>query len=97
MKTHRITVLVLVTALIAGCNKGDGSSPGAKESPAPAAGRMVRFLKHEVHDREGTGLVAATYLVPKDWTVHDRLSWEYRDCFNPIRYSAKLQSSDGSL
>ncbi len=97
MNTYRIAVLILVIALTPGCNKQDSSSPGAKESPAPAAGRMVRFLKHEVRDREGTGLVAATYLVPKEWTVHDRLLWEYRDCFNPIRYSAKLQSSDGSL
>ncbi len=96
MKTCRIAALILAIVL-AGCNKGDGSSPGAKESPAPAAGRMVKFLKHEVRDREGTGLVAATYLVPKDWAVQDHLSWEYRDCFNPIRYSAKLQSSDGAM
>lgn len=58
---------------------------------------MARFVRHDVRDRDGTGLVAASFLIPPDWKVKDRLWWEYRDCFQPVRYSAKLQNADGSM
>jgi hypothetical protein len=97
MNISRSVLLVLLTSLLGSCTSKHPPSTQSKEISGPASGKVMRFLKHEVRDREGTGLVAATYLVPKEWTVNDRLWWEYRDCFNPIRYSAKIQSKDASL
>jgi hypothetical protein len=97
MATVRAALFALLLVFAGGCKARNDSPPDGKGPTAAVPGRMMTFLKHEVRDREGTGLVAATYLVPKEWKVQDRLSWEYRDCFNPIRYSAKLQNSDGLM
>lgn len=58
---------------------------------------VIKLVKREVIDREGTNLVASTYLLPADWTVQDRLYWEYNDATLPIRFQAKMQNPDGSL
>jgi len=90
-----------VLALFIGCQAQNDpprdATPESKETTTSIPAHVTRFIKHEVRDRQGTGLVAASYLVPHDWAVKDRLWWEYRDCFQPVRYSAKLTSSDGLM
>jgi hypothetical protein len=58
---------------------------------------VMKLVQHQVVDREGTGLVASTYLLPADWKVEDRLYWEYRDPTVPIRFQSTLSSADGKL
>lgn len=58
---------------------------------------VVKFIKNEVKDNEGTHMVASTYLLPEGWTVQDKLYWEYRDPTVPIRYQGIYKSSDGNL
>ena len=53
--------------------------------------------QHEVVHRQGTGLVASTYLLPDGWTVQDQLYWEYNDATVPIRYKGKFTSGDGKM
>lgn len=57
----------------------------------------IQLVKRQVIDKEGTGLVASTYLIPSDWTVQDRLYWEYNDATLPIRFMATMQSRDTEM
>jgi len=58
---------------------------------------MIKLIRHEVVDKEGTGLVASTYLLPSDWTEQDRLYWEYNDATLPIRFKGIMQSASGDM
>ena len=58
---------------------------------------VLKLVKHEVIDKEGTGMVATTYLLPEGWTVDDRLYWEYQDATVPIRYKSIMESPDGDM
>ncbi|MEO8582553.1 MAG: hypothetical protein ABI415_02085, partial [Flavitalea sp.] len=101
-----LTVLLFVCVTIA-CNSQSSkqqppqSSKASNEKstakPNSNTGNILKLTKHRVLDREATGLVASTYLLPGDWKVNDRLYWEYNDATVPIRYSGTYQSPDGSL
>jgi hypothetical protein len=58
---------------------------------------VLKFLKHEIIDQEGTGMAAITYILPEDWTVQDKLYWEYRDPTIPIRYQGIYQNSTSKM
>jgi len=58
---------------------------------------VIKLTRREIVDKEGTGLVAFTYLLPSDWTVQDRLYWEKADATLPIRMKAIMQSGDGNM
>lgn len=58
---------------------------------------VMKFIKHEVKDIEGTGMTASTYLLPEGWQAQDRLYWEYRDPTVPIRYKGIFTSADKSM
>src|SRR5688500_3259862 len=58
---------------------------------------VLKLVKHELVDKEGTGLVASTYLLPEGWTSQDRLYWEYNDPTVPIRLKGLMQSPDGNM
>lgn len=58
---------------------------------------VMKFVKHEVRDVEGSGIVASTNLIPAGWLAQDRLYWEYRDPTVPIRYKGIFKSADGSM
>lgn len=58
---------------------------------------ILKLTQRQVMDKEGTGLVASTYLLPSDWTVQDRLYWEYNDATLPIRFKASMRSSDAQM
>jgi hypothetical protein len=60
-------------------------------------GHYIKLKKHEIMDREGTGMVASTYLLPEGWTTNDKLWWEYGDTYVPIRYKGTYKSQDGSM
>ncbi len=72
--------------------KGKQNESGSASKPA-----ILKLVKHQVMDIEGTGMVASTYLLPADWTVQDKLYWEYRDPTVPIRFQSLMQNSDGSM
>ena len=61
------------------------------------SGNFIKLKKHEIVDREGTRLVASTYLLPEGWTSNDKLWWEYNDTYVPIRYKATFKSPDASM
>lgn len=58
---------------------------------------LIKLTQRQVIDKEGTGLVASTYLIPPDWSVADRLYWEYSDATLPIRFKAEMKSKDASM
>lgn len=60
-------------------------------------GNYIKLKKHEIIDREGTGMIASTYLLPEGWTSIDKLWWEYGDTYVPIRYKGVYKSPDGSM
>lgn len=66
-----------------------------RKSDPPAD--VLKLVKHEVIDKEGTGLVASTYLLPSDWTEQTRLYWEYGDATLPIRLKGTMQSASGDM
>lgn len=100
--------LALSAGVFSHCNSGQGPqgqssrvqlerAPTHLEQVKGSSGRQMRLRKHEVKDSEGTGVTALTYLLPADWTVRERLYWDYRDVFIPVRYVARSQSSDGTM
>jgi hypothetical protein len=102
----RITLPILAF-LIFGCGNATTTSQ-TNETSQPLTisedlrkkhppGDILKLVKREVIDREGTGMVASTYLLPADWTVEDRLYWEYNDPTLPIRFKAKMQSGAGDM
>lgn len=74
-------------------NQNNKSTTG---NPASKA-KVLKLVKHQVMDNEGTGMVASTYLLPEDWTVQDKLFWEYRDPTVPIRFQSLMQNADGTM
>jgi hypothetical protein len=66
-----------------------------KKSAPPAD--VLKLVKHEIMDKEGTGLVASTFLLPADWTAQTRLFWEYNDATLPVRLQGIMQSASGDM
>jgi hypothetical protein len=67
-----------------------------KDTPAPGKNvKLLKLVKHDVVDHEG--LIPSTYLLPENWTVQDKLYWEYRDPTVPIRYKSTLQNGDKTM
>ncbi len=77
--------------------KNQSTQKASDKKMNSAKADVMKFIKHEVKDEEGTQMVASTYLLPADWKVQDRLYWEYRDPTVPIRYKGILKSGDGSM
>lgn len=63
-----------------------GNMPDPKSKNSSQKGSYIKFAKHEIMDREGTGMVAFTCIIPDGWTVNDKLYWDYNDATLPIRY-----------
>ena len=101
-------LLPLSILLICSCNQSQGSN-NSFSSADPSSNEMqktngnhqpadvIKLIRHEVVDKEGTGLVASTYLLPSDWTEQNRLYWEYGDATLPIRFKASMQSANGDM
>lgn len=73
------------------------SNPQNKMNQANATGSYFKLKRHEVYDREGTGMVAISTLIPENWTVRDQLYWEYNDATLPIRYKGQYQSAEQKM
>jgi len=95
MGAHAFIILSLFAVMFRGCNAEPGSVKvhGDKQPSS----NVTKFVKHEVVDKEATKLIVSTYLLPESWTAEDKFTWEYKDCFNPVRYQATWKSGDGLL
>jgi hypothetical protein len=94
-------LLLLISVMLIACNSqsaGSNNETSATRDTMQASndkqppGDILKLIKRQVIDREGTGLIASTYLLPADWTVEDRLYWETSDASLPIRFKAILKS-----
>jgi len=74
-----------------------GNNTMEKATPVHQPSDVLKLVQRQVIDKEGTGLVASTYLLPSDWTVQDRLYWEYGDATVPVRFKANMQSGNGDM
>jgi hypothetical protein len=70
------TVFSLFLAIVISCNQHSGSAQKNKPS-------VLKFNRHELVDRKGTGMVAATYLVPEGWNVEDEVEWSINKVAQP--------------
>ncbi|MEP6794898.1 MAG: hypothetical protein ABJB16_11265 [Saprospiraceae bacterium] len=100
----------ILSCLLIGCNKSSSAQKQGQDPMEPTnqndqhksanpaqKSNIIRLVKHQVMDTEGTAMVASTYLLPTDWTVQDKLYWEYRDPTVPIRFQSMMQNADGSM
>ncbi len=105
-----LLICSILSGLLIGCNKSSSAQKQGQDPMEPtnqndqpksgnnaAKTNVLRLVKHQVMDTEGTGMVASTYLLPTDWTVQDKLYWEYRDPTVPIRFQSLMQNGDGSM
>lgn len=92
--------------MLAGCGQSSGSSSketegnnmtSKEEKKEKGKPDILKFVRHEVMDQEGTGLAALNYLLPEGWAVQDRLFWEYRDPTIPIRYQGIYQNNNDKM
>lgn len=60
---------------------------GAVGLIALAGAQSDGYVLHKVMDTNGTGGLAMTFQVPKDWTVLDKVSWNLNLRLNPMSYS----------
>ncbi|MEO5782613.1 MAG: hypothetical protein ABIQ07_05040, partial [Ginsengibacter sp.] len=101
MRQKIILYLVLIASY--SCNQQGDKPPNRNFfNPMPDTDKnnspgVLRLIKHELVDKEATGMVASTYLIPSDWRVDDNLYWEYRDATVPIRYKGIMQNNDGTM
>lgn len=103
MLNSTLTHLVFIIFVFSACGQttvNDEKNVAVKADHKAASGKSGSFLrlkKHEVIDREGTGLLAVTCLIPEDWKANDRLFWEYNDATLPIRYQGQFKQVNGSM
>lgn len=102
-----LTLIIAGFLLLLACSQAPVSSqsgtaansiqPMGSNQPQQLPPDVIKLVRREIIDKEGTQMVASTYLLPADWTVEDRLYWEYNDATVPVRLAAKMQSADGSM
>jgi hypothetical protein len=107
MKPITLLIFICMLSIASSCGQTtDKTSPqqkinDKKVSTNPKkvipAGEYLKLTKHEIMDREGTGMVAFTCLVPEGWTVRDKLYWEYNDATLPIRYQGTFENSKNKM
>jgi hypothetical protein len=78
-------------------NTESDNTTEAKSKKDIENGSFIKFKKHEIMDREGTGMVAFTCIIPEGWTVNDKLYWEYNDATLPIRYQGVFADNKNNL
>ena len=100
---QRIILCLSIVITMHSCNQSNDGPPKHLFDP-PDRGQeqnqkagILKFVKQDLIDNEGTGMVASTYLVPSGWNVKDRLFWEFNDATVPIRYKGIIQNNDGTM
>jgi hypothetical protein len=73
--TLQLAAISLLLPFVISCNSHSGS---ARNKLA-----VLKFNRHELVDKDGTGLVAATYLVPDGWKVEDKIEWNIHNVAQP--------------
>jgi hypothetical protein len=71
----QLAALSLILTFAISCNSHSGT---AKNMPA-----VLKFNRHKLVDKDGTGLVAATYLIPDGWKVEDKIEWDIHNVAQP--------------
>ncbi|MCC6754385.1 MAG: hypothetical protein IT266_10435 [Saprospiraceae bacterium] len=66
----------------------NAQKPGAK---------YLKLKRYDIVDRQGTGLVAVSCLIPEQWQVRDQVFWDYQDATQPLRYQGLFQDPGGAL
>jgi len=83
---------------IAGCsstNKPDMSAARTDEGKqTQSQGTGIQLSLHQVMDTEGTGKLAATYLVPDGYTATDEVKWIPNNYMTPVHGITTLWSDD---
>ena len=102
MKPNHLIIL-LNSLFIVSCNDGGSIEQQLNPKKHTTEKRMkqhaevLKLVKHKVMDRDGTGDVASTFLIPEDWKVQDKLYWEYGDATVPVRFKSLMQNGDKSM
>lgn len=76
LRLFQLATLSLCVALIISCSQQSGSPQKNKHA-------VLKFNRHKLMDKQGTGLVAATYLVPEGWNVQDKIEWDINSVAQP--------------
>ncbi|MBK8954041.1 MAG: hypothetical protein IPM34_00595 [Saprospiraceae bacterium] len=89
---------------VTGCQNNSETGSSKRSSGQSAAGKndaannsYLKLKTHQVIDRDGSGMVALTGLIPESWSAKDQLYWEYNDATLPIRYKGKFISPSGDM
>ena len=62
-----------------------------------AGADTAAFVLHQAVDVKGTGRTALTYLLPKDWTATDSVTWDLAQRTVPMQYKIHATSPDGQF
>jgi hypothetical protein len=72
----QLAALSLVLTLVFSCNQHTGSTQKNRLA-------VLKFNRHKLMDKKGTGMVTATYLVPEGWKVQDNVEWDIHNVAQP--------------
>lgn len=90
MKKLRLIQLAsfgLCLALVISCGQQSASIHKNKYA-------VLKFNRHKLMDKQGTGLVAATYLVPEGWTVEDEIDWDINNVAQPATFQLLIYDEE---
>jgi hypothetical protein len=90
----------VIAVVAAGCSRGPtaqgGSGSGSSgDTSGQAQGNTIHLTLHKVMDTEGTGKLAATFLLPDGYTSTDVVKWIPNDYLTPVVSDITLKSDDG--
>lgn len=71
-----MAALSLLLSFVISCRSHSGPAKNNKLA-------VLKFNRHKLVDKNGTGLVAATYLVPDGWKVEDKIEWNIQNVAQP--------------
>jgi hypothetical protein len=90
MKKLRLIQLAsfsLCLALVISCGQQSPSIHKNKHA-------VLKFNRHKLMDKQGTGLVAATYLVPEGWKVQDEIDWDINNVAQPATFQLLIYDEE---
>jgi len=76
LRLLQLAAISLFAALVISCSEHSGSTHKNKHT-------VLKFTRHKLIDKQGTGYVAATYLVPEGWKVQDKIEWNINSVAQP--------------
>lgn len=76
LRFFQLAALSLVLTLVFSCNQHSGSTQKNKLA-------VLKFNRHKLMDKKGTGMMTATYLVPEGWKVEENVEWDIHNVAQP--------------